>query len=341
MPTGTRLTQRELAAKLGVSQATVSRALGRHARHSTETVERIRQAAEALGYRPDPVLSSLNAYRRTRRPISRGQSLAWFGATPSDEAPYETALFRAARQRAELLGYSLDYFWEHTPGTSLARFETILTSRGVAGVIFGPRPEPHSRIELNIESFAAVAMGRSIQWPPVDLISADHFQTMEICFRHLHELGYRRIGFALTRAYNERVAGIWRGSYLNQQHSLSTTGPILFQEPSLDDGCFDQWLDQWSPDAVITMDDPIGCLGALRKRKLSLPRDIGVALLVVPEQEGLASRYAGVVEPVDRLAHLAVDTLVARIRNNERGIPVERRVHLLPGIWRNGSSVRR
>lgn len=342
MTTQPRLTQRELARKLGVSQATVSRALAHHSRHSEETRLRVRQTAGTLGYRPDPVLASLNAYRRTRRPITRGQSLAWFGATPPDEASYETILFKAARRRAEALGYGLDYFREHTPDTTLERFEAIFAARGIAGVIFGPRPLPHARVELNIESLAAVAMGRSVQWPPVDLVSTDHFQTMEICFGRLHELGYRRIGFVLTRAYNARVAGIWNGSYFNQQRSRPGANVLPpFQGDDFADGRFDAWWRSRRPDAVITMAGPVGCLGELRKRKLSPPRDLGVALLVVPEPAPASARHAGIVEPVDQLAHLAVDVLVARIRNNERGIPAERRVHLLPGAWRDGASVRR
>lgn len=341
MDTSARITQRELAQKLGLSQATVSRALAGGARHSAGTRCRILEAAEAHGYRPDPVLACLNAYRRTRRPINRGAALAWFGAAPAGEPSYELSLFRAARRRAEALGYGLEYHWERRPGYSSRRFERIFATRGVAGVIFGPRPEPHARVELDISPFAAVALGRSVGWPSVDLVSTDHFQTMELCFRRLAELGHRRIGFVLTRSYNERVAGLWRGSYLNQQAAhpgLAVLPP--YQEADHEDGGFDRWLKVWRPDAVITMTGPAGCLAALRRRGIRAPRDLGLALLVLPEEEAKRlAGHAGIVEPTERLAELAVDVVVGRIRNNERGTPKERRIHLLPGGWRDGSSV--
>jgi Transcriptional regulators len=343
MASGVRITQRELARKLGLSQATVSRALAGGARHSEETRGRILATAAELGYRPDPVLACLNAYRRTRRPIARGASLAWFGATPPSEASYERTLFLAARRRAEALGYGLEYHWERRPGYSARRFEQIFAARGIAGVIFGPRPEPYARVELEITPFAAVAMGRSVGWPPVDLVSTDHFQTMELCFRRLAELGHHRIGFSLTRGYNERVAGLWRGSYLNQQTAhpgLSVLPP--FQEAEQDGEEFDRWLNACRPDAIITMAGPAGCLGALRRRKIRAPRDLGLALLVLPEEEAEGRpRHAGIVEPTGRLAELAVDVVVGRIRNNERGTPAPRRVHLLPGEWRDGPTTRR
>lgn len=337
-----RITQRELARKLGLSQATVSRALAGGARHAPGTCRRILEAAEALGYRPDPVLACLSAYRRTRRPSGRGAVLAWFGAAPAGEPSYELSLFRAARRRAEALGYGLEYHWERRPGYSPRGFERIFAARGVAGLIFGPRPEPHARVELDIAPFAAVALGRSVGWPPVDLVSTDHFQTMERCYRRLAELGRRRIGFCLTRSYNERVAGLWRGSYLNQQAAHpELEAPPPYQEDADEHCAFDRWLKAWRPDAIITMAGPAGCLAALRRRGLRAPRDLGLALLVLPEEEAKGrARHAGIVEPTERLAELAVDVVVGRIRNNERGAPAERRIHLLPGEWRDGPTAR-
>lgn len=342
MPASERLTQRELARKLGVSQATVSRSLAGHPRQADATCVRVRQEAEQAGYRPDPVLASLNAYRRTRRPISQGQALAWFGDLPLKQSVYENTLVQMAQSRAERLGYRLEHFLASEPGFTPDRFEKIFSARGIAGVIFGPRQQPHARIELPIDRFSAVALGRSIQWPPVDLVSTDHFQTMQLCCQELRALGYRRIGFALNQRYHERVAGLWSGAFLTQQLRQPKTHSI---PPLLDDlrqtGPFARWFERWKPDAIVTMGRSIGCVPALQKLGVKIPQEVGVALLVVlPGERGYA-HFAGVNEPLEALARFAVDVLIGRIRHNETGIPEDRRIHLLPGTWKMGSTVKR
>ncbi|MDR1279301.1 MAG: LacI family transcriptional regulator [Opitutaceae bacterium] len=337
-----RLTQRELAQRLGVSQATVSRALAKNTRHSEQTRSKVVEEAERLGYRPDPVLASLNAYRRTRRPILQGRSLVWFGGSPAqDRRSYEALLFPAACKRAEALGYGMEYFWENEPGYSSQRYEQIFRTRGIAGVVFGPRLQPHARIELRIDDFAAVALGRSVDWPLVDRVSVDHFQTMEACYEAIREHGFTRIGFSMTESYSERMAGLWTGAFLGQQ---LRNPPLARIPPLLDDdahsgGKFEAWFKKWKPDAVITMGWHFGCLASLERMKVRFPKDVGVALLVVPEHEASLAGFSGIHEPVDDLARFVVDILVGRIRNNERGIPADRRVHLLPGTWFEGRTL--
>jgi DNA-binding LacI/PurR family transcriptional regulator len=339
------VTQRELARRLGVSQATVSRVLAKNARHSQKMRETVTEAAVRLGYRPDPVFANMNEYKRLRRAVRR-QTLAWFSAMPYGAGQYETMLFQAARARAEALGYGMDYFWEHDPGYSSKRYEQIFSTRGIAGVIFGPRTQPHARVEMEIDHFAAVAMGRSVDWPPVDRVSTDHFQTMTLCYDSVRARGFRRIGFSLAKSYSERVDGVWTAAFLGQQlrnPGLPKIPPLLDDDPSAS-GNFKAWFRKWKPEALITMGWHFGHLGALRRMGLRFPEVVGVALLVVPcyvpEDFPALNGFSGILEPLSGLAAFAVDILVGRIRNNERGIPADRRVHLLPGTWTEGTTLR-
>ncbi|AHF91901.1 LacI family transcriptional regulator [Opitutaceae bacterium TAV5] len=346
-----RWTQRELARRLGVSQATVSRVLAKGGRHSEETRRQIMEKAGEMGYRPDPALLSLSAYRWKRRSATQ-ESLAWFGGLPPAASGYEQLLFQAARARAEVMGYGMEYFWEYEPGYSPKRYAQIFSARGIAGVAFGPRPRPHARIELEIGRFAAVTLGRSVDWPPVDRVSVDHFQTMELCYSAVRERGFVRIGFSMTENYSERTAGLWMGAFLAQQVRHYGTGAargVVKIPPLLDDeahsgGRFETWFRKWRPDAIITMGEDFGCLASLRRMGVRFPEDVGVALLVVPcyvpKDFPNPGGFSGILEPVAGLAAFAVDILVGRIRNNERGIPKDRRVHLLPGAWHEGTTLR-
>ena len=63
-----RTTIKDIAAAAGCSGATVSMALRHHPRIPHGTRARIESLAARMGYRPDPMLSSLIAYRLNRRP---------------------------------------------------------------------------------------------------------------------------------------------------------------------------------------------------------------------------------------------------------------------------------
>ena len=58
-----RVTLSDVAKKAGVHVTTVSLALRNHPRLPETTRQRIQAMAEAMGYRPDPLLRALVAYR--------------------------------------------------------------------------------------------------------------------------------------------------------------------------------------------------------------------------------------------------------------------------------------
>ncbi len=59
-----RITQRDIARHLGVHVSKVSLALRRHSSIPADTRERVEKAARDLGYRQDPALTALMAFRR-------------------------------------------------------------------------------------------------------------------------------------------------------------------------------------------------------------------------------------------------------------------------------------
>ncbi|MGE9292010.1 MAG: LacI family DNA-binding transcriptional regulator, partial [Puniceicoccales bacterium] len=58
-----RVRLKDIAADLGLSVSAVSMALREDASIPAETVKRVKDAAQRLGYAPDPALSALAAYR--------------------------------------------------------------------------------------------------------------------------------------------------------------------------------------------------------------------------------------------------------------------------------------
>jgi len=72
-----RVTMRKVAQKAGVHVTTVSLALRNHPKLPLATRQRIRAVAERMGYRPDPALFSLAAYRTRIRPPKQRLTLAY------------------------------------------------------------------------------------------------------------------------------------------------------------------------------------------------------------------------------------------------------------------------
>ena len=89
------MTLDQLAANLGVSKGTVSRAMNGKGRMAADTRERILAAMQAAGYTPDPTAQELS--RRSRHSI--GISLSGGGA-----GPYFTAFWRSLVQVASERG---------------------------------------------------------------------------------------------------------------------------------------------------------------------------------------------------------------------------------------------
>jgi LacI family transcriptional regulator len=142
-----RVTLKEVAAAVGISVSSAARGLKGRSDISASTRARIQQVVERLGYRPDPMLAALSAYRQSQKPKHFQGTLA-FLTTRHDEKMYlnssicsiEGDLLRGTRQRAESLGYRLDYFNMGKTKRSHQQIWKVLQSRGIRGVLLRSAP---------------------------------------------------------------------------------------------------------------------------------------------------------------------------------------------------------
>ena len=84
MITEHRVTLAEVARTAGVHRTTVSMALRDHPRLPRNTRERLKTLATLLGYRPDPALAALNAYRVANSHSSHHTGVAYLQVLQSD-----------------------------------------------------------------------------------------------------------------------------------------------------------------------------------------------------------------------------------------------------------------
>lgn len=204
-----RPTLYDVARLAGVSHMTVSRVVRGGFRVSSGTKERVEEAIRVLGYRPDPALSALAAYRERRG--RRHGTVLGFLLCDTDE--YGAKVLDGARREAERLGYSIEV--QSLPGQAAARrrLARIWFHRGVQGVLLGPSQAPQDLEGWDWASFAPVSLGALAHHPTMNSVAMDYFDGVTKAANWLRDQGSRRIGFAVDSSLESRTGHRWLGAY--------------------------------------------------------------------------------------------------------------------------------
>lgn len=330
--------QKDIARALGISQVAVSLAL-RHSPHISEvTWKRVEEAAAKMGYQRNPFSSALRARRNAGNNAAYKGSLAWltnFKSRDGWRRPWIEEYYRGACEVCQRWGYQLDIYWYLEKGISAERLSKTLFARGVSGILLPPQPAGHARMELDWKHFSVVRFGYSIEWPPVNLVTNHHFDTISQILHNLVLKGYKRIGFAMPRSPEKQVFQAVEGAYLAWQNTLSKSlrFPIYFPV-AWSDKDFIKWVHNYRPDAIVALEpDTIAALG---NAGFHVPGDIAVAIICLPPA---ATEYAGIDQRNREIGHTAATLLVSMVERGEHGIPENPQHLLLSGHWVDGATV--
>jgi LacI family transcriptional regulator len=333
----------DIAARAGVSQATVSRALRGNPRISEEQRRRIVQLAQAMGYRPNPLVSALMAVRRSPRRPGGVETIAFVSSyrAPKEwrDKPTCVQAFAGMEERAAELGFKMEVFSTReyrTPG----RLEKVLHTRGVRGCILGFTDTADEKLPLCQDGLAVAGLGAYFPRVSVDRTQVHGFYNVKLGLRCLRELGYERIGLAVPRYNNMLVGHTWSAAYLDEQWSLPKARR---SEPFLPDTAapaaseFGRWLDRHQLDAVLVYKmDALSLAKQLRRR---VPKDLGVAFLYRTDDE--VRTAAGVDENIAQIGRATVDLVVEKLHTNRLGATSFAREVLTCGFWCDGPTVRK
>ncbi|XHR29768.1 MAG: LacI family DNA-binding transcriptional regulator [Chthoniobacteraceae bacterium] len=336
-----RATQKDVALKAGVTQATVSLALSHHPSISAETRARIQAVAAEVGYQPDPYLAGLSAYRKRVTPSQFQATLAWISNYPQGDSWRRFSTFRnyyeGACARAIELGYKIEEHLLCGEGMNFNRMARILKARNISGLLIAPQPRPGMSLDFPFEDFSAVTFGYTLVSPRLHVVTTHHFRVGEIVFRKLMELGYRRPGLALPPADDDRTNRIVSASFWNEQRNLPEADRVpLFSNPQQDRASFLEWFRKHRPDVVIAMQNEI--LDWLVEAGVSVPEQIGFASLSTINGDHF---YSGIWENPHLIGGRAVEYLIDLIHRSECGMPDIPVYLLVEGTWVEGKTVRR
>ncbi|MEP2777515.1 MAG: LacI family DNA-binding transcriptional regulator [Luteolibacter sp.] len=338
----------------GVHISTVSLALNGHPSIPEKTQDRIRQIAEEMGYRPDPALSSLVAYRSSKREKADQGVLAWLDFWPDETCPSERfpGLWTGAADRAHAFGWKLEGVRPAASGMSLKKTSKMLRDRGIVGLLIGPLPSADMVLEIEWPWYAAVCLGHSLDSPALHSAQPHQMQNMQLLLRELAGLGYKRPGLVIDTAIHANTKHYWMAAFLDAQLSLDANDrppPLLVELGDL--GKIGQWHGQHHPDVIISS-LPAQTIALLRDSGLSVPHDVGVAAPsfaneiwrpelaakgILPDTQ--ESGISGIDERFPEIGIAGLDKVVALINRHERGAPPVPRHLMIGGIWRCGKTV--
>ncbi|GAA3083366.1 LacI family DNA-binding transcriptional regulator [Kribbella aluminosa] len=255
----------DVAALAGVSAGTASKALNNTGQLSQETRDRVRQAAERLGFTPDS----------RGRALSSGRTYTVALLTTDSTGRFSIPIMRgvedvlSAGELATVLCDTRD-----DPLRELTYLRSMV-ARGVDGfVVTGRRTEPRRPIDVPIPVVYALAASSN---PSDASVIVDDAGGAAAAITHLLGLGRQRIAH-ITGPPNHRSATA------RAEAVVSTAGDTLCLEP-----LYGEWSERWGrqatdvvlrqrPDAISCGSDQIarGVCDRLRELGHSVPEDIAV-----------------------------------------------------------------
>ncbi|MBL9216812.1 MAG: LacI family DNA-binding transcriptional regulator [Opitutaceae bacterium] len=336
-----RTTSYELIARrAGVSRSTVSRVLRNDPRISEATARRVREAAQQLGYRPNPLLSNLMERIRAGRDITYQGVIAV--VTEAADAPrwYRPGsawegIHDGARQRAAERGYQLAYFSTRDFSPDGRRLSQILRTRGIHGVYVTPGFAAR-RVNLDWPAFSAATTGHGLLDPALHRVCYSNYHGIQLACRRLAALGYRRLGLYLEQRNDEVTDRHYVAGFLLHLEDVPPARrihPCLVPQYTRED--FLAWYRRHRPDAVISSADAV--VDWARAAGLRCPEDFGFVHLDCTAAQG---EFAGIDHHGRLIGRAVVDLIIAQIHRGESGVPRHAMTTIVEGGWIDGPSVR-
>lgn len=331
----------EIARQAGVSTYTASLALRNSTRVAAATRDHVRQIAESLGYRPNPLINALMARVRNRRGQPTGDVLGFVisreHAIHPGQLDHQSRFFNGASARARDLGFRIEKFPLSSVEGRGQRLQQILDARGIHGVLIAPVPDRDFRIDLAWDRLAAATIGYSFSEVPIHRASHNHFRSMGLVLDTCHARGWTRPGLIISQHVLEAVdqgflAGYLTGTYRRNQRV--PIPPLLYRDDAFGSDQLLAWIRKHRVDAVLSLRHDTR--EWLVSAGYALGRDLGLVMLDCNES---ADEMAGIDQRQPALGAAATEMLASAMQNSEFGIPRLPRVIGLDGIWHEGPTL--
>lgn len=312
-----RPTLADIAAELGLSTMTVSRALNGKPGVGAQTRRRVLEVAEQLGYQANWLAASLKASR------TRTIGVCVHSLTSSSAAELLNGIDHVARE----FGYHVFIGCAHDDHVTERDVINSFLRMNVEGLIVSPvSGEANGPLfaELLRRDVPMVFVERHLATAGMDYVATDNMYGGVLATQHLLELGHRNIAFVYGGSRDSLEV---QDRFLGYQRALRAAGVgndiVAYFEPPApldEENGYRATLELFGRrddvTALFAVNDnvAIGALSALFKLGLGVPRDVSV----VGFDDVAASTYS--VPPLttvrqdrESLGRLGVETLIATI----------------------------
>jgi len=301
----------DVAARAGVSTATVSRTLNGKSTVDPELAARVLAAAEELGYQPNGLARNL-----------RRQETAVLALIISDvENPFFTSIARGVEDLAQVSGYSVVLCNSDENEDKERQYLDVALQERVAGVLLSPTGPATNVTRLRRLGIPVVAVDRPLPGTDGDQVLVDTRRAARHAARHLVAAGYRQVGCltgpAGVRTADDRLAGyldaVGEENALYRRAEYRAEGARRAAGELLDSAA--------PPDALLVANSTmaIGVLEALAGRGLRSGRDIGIVSFDdAPWTTLIDPPLTVVAQPAYEIGRVAAQLLLARIADSTR-----------------------
>lgn len=321
-----RPTMRDVATRAGVDASTVSRALNLATRHkvSPETVDRVLEAAEDLGYRMNTLARGL----RLNRTMAVGMVI------PDIANPFFPPVVRGAEDELARTGRTLIMMnTDDDPERENKAIEQLIERQVDALILASWRLA--SEAQRTASDTPCVLVNREAGSTAIPSVVPDDRRGVRLAVRHLAELGHSRI-VHVAGPQDTSTGLVRRREFQDACLALGVPGEVYQAAAFTGEAGLAAALDALagtSPTAILAANDliAIGCLRAAREAGLRVPEELSIVgyndmpmvdLLDPPLTTVRVPQYRMGVEAA-RLVVAAIDRAAAWTR---------RRVHVRPEL---------
>jgi DNA-binding LacI/PurR family transcriptional regulator len=309
---GADVTIRDIADELGMSHATVSRALHDHAAISAPTKARVHEAAQRLGYIPN------SGARALRQVHSRLIGVIF----PDIENDFYSAVMNRLSRAMREAHYELVLAVSHDVADIEAQHVRSLREARVAGVIIAPSTCLHASTAQLLAPLPVVQLLRRHPLLAGPVVGIDELLGIARGVVYLASRGHRRIAYvggpvALSTGL-DRLAG-YRDGLLKAGITFDESLVMLGDpRPEFGRAAIELLLQADDPPTAVLFAGSqltLGGLSAIRRLDLQVPRDLAVLGYHDPAWFAVWGNGISAIRlPVDALATHAGATLLAMLQ---------------------------
>lgn len=312
-------TVEDVAKEANVSTATVSRVFNKTAKVSNETVQKVKIAAQKLGYSPSRVA------RRLR--VNKNQSLVIGLIIPDLQNPFFSEIARGV----EDIAYSNNNAVmicnsDENPQKERFYIETLMAEQ-VSGFIVAQTTENKEYIQgLTDQEIPIVGVDRELDGQQLDTVVIDNDLGAYLALQRLIKLGHRRIGIINSLPHLSTTIQRFQGyKKALKEAGIELDTSLITYGDSYESGGIKQTrklLDlQSRPTALFVTNNlmTLGCLEEMYRQNLKIPDDMAlIGFDDMPWATALNPPLTAIRQPGYDFGTMAAELLEKRLKNPSR-----------------------